>query len=195
MTLWAGFFKEIGMPINNRKKWVYLIALISLFLSALACRIEGPRIVLEETNETPTPVPTMVITQVVTEIVVPPTNTPSQATQPPVDTPESLATPTWDPLSAPIYYPLPDCVASRLHLQDKAFVSLVGGGNAIRTDTDLRSDTNIVVYAKPGDVLTIISGPVCSDGHIVWFVETQDGWRGYTPEGNGNEYWLFPVGP
>ena len=175
----------------QRKRWVYLFVLISLFLSALACRVEAPRIILDET---PTPVPTMVVTQVITKIVVPPTDVPPQATQPPAPT-APQATPTWDPLSAPIYYPLEDCVASRLYIGDEAYVSLVGGGNAIRTSANLHADSNILVYAEPGDVLKIIGGPVCDQGWIVWFVETLDGYRGFTPEGNGDEYWLWPVGP
>jgi hypothetical protein len=176
----------------NRKKWVYGLILTSLFLSGLACRIQGPRIILDET---PTSAPTMVVTQVITEVIVPTTVAPPPPTLAPPEPTEPAATPTWDPLSAPIYYPLEDCVASRLHLHDKAMVSLVGGANAIRTSVDLRSDNNIQTYAEPGEILTIISGPVCSDGFIMWFVETVDGFRGFTPEGDGNEYWLWPVGP
>jgi hypothetical protein len=181
------------MRLFERKSWVFVLIGISLLLSLLACRIEAPSIVLDES---PTPVPTKIVTQVITQIVIPtvaaPQNPPqTQAT----DAPVVAATPTWDPLSAPIYFPLKDCVASRLYIGDRAMVSLVGGANAIRTSTDLRTDTNIVGYAEPGEVVTILTGPECSDGFIIWFVETLDGLRGFTPEGDGNEYWLWPVGP
>lgn len=179
------------MANNIRKKQVYLIILMSLLLSLIACRIEAPRIVLEES---PTPVPTKIITQIITQIIVPTVSEPETTPAPP-ESIEPTMTPTWDPLSAPIYYPLDNCVASRLHIGDIAMVSLVGGNNAIRTNIDITIDSNIVTYAKPGETVTIISGPSCSSGFIMWFVETKDGFRGFTPEGNGNEYWLWPTAP
>ena len=100
-----------------------------------ACiRIEAP------TQQVATP-PVVVITQVVTEMI-PPTPLPVTPTAEPTATalPPTL-TPTWDPLSAPIYYPLDDCVASRLHVGDKAMVSLVGGANGIRYGRDLAEST------------------------------------------------------
>ncbi|MEW5871669.1 MAG: hypothetical protein AB1894_20530 [Chloroflexota bacterium] len=175
------------LSLFHRKRVYWLV--VSLFLASLACRVEAPRIILEET---PTALPTQV--QVVTEVAVEiitatplPTSTPQ-----PTSTPEPTLTPTWDPLTAPIYYPLPDCVASRLHRGDRAMVSLVGGPNAIRYGSDLQYDT-ILYYAQPGEIVLIVDGPWCSHGWLVWFVETINGVLGYTPEGNGNEYWLFPV--
>ena len=147
----------------------------------------------------PTPEPSVTsaviyVTQIVTEII-PPTPLPATPTSPPTATPEPpTATPTWDPMNAPIYYPLEDCVASRLHVGDNAMVSLSGGANGIRYGTDLFYDT-IITYAQPGSTLEIVNGPFCSRGWIVWFVRTLDGTVGYTPEGNGNEYWLLPLQP
>ena len=170
------------------RKRVYLVLAV-IFLVSLACRVEPPRLVLDNS---PTPPPTVVITRVATEIItatplpVVPTSAPSNT--PVVPTPS----PTYDPLTAPIYYPIPDCVASRLHVGDKAMVSLVGGPNGIRYGLDIHNDT-VATYAQPGDILLIVNGPWCSQGWLVWLVETQDGFRGYTPEGDGNTYWLFPV--
>lgn len=172
----------------KNKHWLYIL-LISLFLLSLACRVEGPQLILEDS---PTPPPPPVITIIVTEMITPtplPTHTPY-----PSATPENTPAPTYDPLSAPIYYPLPDCAASRLHVGDQAMVSLVGGANAIRQSPDLQSGV-IDYYAQPGEILNIVGGPHCSYGWIVWLVETQSGYRGFTPEGNGEEYYLFPVGP
>jgi hypothetical protein len=176
------------MMKSKSKKRLYLLV-ASLFLLSLACRVEAPRVILEDS---PTPPPPPVITQIVTEMITPtpqPTSTPV-----PTSTPEKTATPTYDPLSAPIYYPLKDCAASRLHVGDKAMVSLLGGANAIRQSSDMR-DGIIDYYAQPGEILNIAGGPECSYGWIVWLVETQSRYRGFTPEGDGNTYWLFPVGP
>ena len=176
---------------KNKKKQIYVIILVSLFLASLACRIEAPRIIL---SETATNTPVDVITQVVTEVITP-TPQPIITQAPPTATPAPTLTPTWDPLSVPIYFPLADCVASRLHIGDRAMVSLLGGPNAIRSSADLRTDTNIIGYADPGAILLIEGGPHCDLNHIIWLVETMDGVRGFTPEGNGEQYWLFPVGP
>lgn len=176
------------MSYLDPKRRVYLIILVSLFLASLACRIEAPRLILEET---PTVPPTIVITEVITEVV---TQTPAPVTPTlePTVPPEPSPTPTFDPLAVPIYYPLPDCVASRLHIGDWAMVSLVGGPNGIRYGQDIHYDT-VIYEAQPGEILHIVGGPYCSHGWLVWMVETQNGVRGYTPEGNGNEYWLLPA--
>jgi len=175
----------------DRRKRVYILILAILFLSSLACRVEAPRIVMSDETATPT---ALVITQVITEVItptpiyIPPTVAPTQ-------TPEPTETPPFDPGSAPIYYPLKDCVASRLYRGDRAMVSLVGGANAIRSSADVQAESNIIAYAQPGDILKIVDGPYCDAGHIIWLIETLDQIRGFTPEGNGFEYWLFPVEP
>jgi hypothetical protein len=131
----------------------------------------------------------LVITQVLTQVVTP-TPVPPMPTAPPSSTPEP--TPTFDPYSAPIYYPLKDCVGSRLHVGDVAMVTPGGTANAIRYSVDLQADA-IAGYAQPGTYLTIVEGPWCSHGWIVWQVQMADGLVGFTPEGNGNEYWLVPI--
>lgn len=136
---------------------------------------------------------TILVTQVVTEVVYTATPEPTATPMPTATpTPVPTSTPTFDPYSAPVYYPLKDCVASRLHVGDVAMVSPGGGPNGIRYGMDLHYDT-IVEYADPGTTLDIIGGPYCSHGWIVWMVQTKNGVIGYTPEGNGNEYWLLPV--
>lgn len=138
--------------------------------------------------------PVIYVTQIITQII-PPTPVPMTATPAPTETPQPPSpTPTWDPLSAPIYFPIAGCVASRLHVGDIAMVSLVGGANGIRYGRDLSEDT-VIAYVQPGSTVEIVNGPWCSRGWLVWFVRTGDGVEGFTPEGDGNEYWLLPVRP
>lgn len=165
------------------------VALCGLLLFAVACSGTPPAV--PQQPQTPTVV---LITQIVTQIVAP-TPLAVTPTTPATHTPEPTAPkPTYDPLSAPIYYPLEDCVASRLHVGDVAQVSLYGGANGIRYGSDLSADT-VFAYAQPGALLEIINGPWCSQGWLIWQVRMADGQVGYTPEGNGNEYWLFPSAP
>jgi hypothetical protein len=164
-----------------------LFSWIVLAVSLSACiQVVAPT---PEASATP---PVIYVTQIVTEII-PPTPLPVTPSPTPTITLEpATATPTWDPWSAPIYYPLKDCVASRLYIGDKAMVSPYGGPNGIRYGSDLYADT-IIAYAQPGSTLEIVNGPYCSRGWMVWFVRMLDGTVGYTPEGNGEEYWLLPL--
>lgn len=177
--------------LNKKQKRPVIMVLVALIAASLACRIEAPRLVMEE-SPTPTTHPTLIITQVVTEIITP-TPLPVIPTSPQTEQVEPTLTPTFDPFSVPIYYPLPDCVASRLHKGDTAVVSYLGGSNGIRYSPDMSLNDNIVSYAQPGDRLIIRDGPFCSFGWLVWFIETSDGFLGYTPEGNGETYWLLPT--
>jgi serine/threonine protein kinase len=91
-----------------------------------------------------------------------------------------------------IYYPLSGCVPSRLHIGDSAFVSLGGGRNAIREEPDTHPTDNIIGYAEEGQVLVIVDGPECNFGWILWEVRTDHGEQGWTPESDGEEFWLVP---
>jgi hypothetical protein len=163
-----------------------IILLVSLLLLLSAC-YQNP------TVEVPVVTPKILVTEVVTQVVFTATPEPTHTPVPPAtQTPLPTNTPTFDPLSAPIYYPLADCVASRLYVGDVAMVSLVGGPNGVRYGLDM-SEATVSEYAQPGDQLEIVDGPWCSHGWIVWLVRTKSGFVGYTPEGNGDEYWLWPV--
>lgn len=176
------------MMQKKQHRRVLLPVLVSLILVALAgCQAPTPVAQAEVTQ------PVMVITAVITEVITA-TPAPVMPTLPPTSTPEPVATATWDPLSAPIYYPLEDCVASRLHVGDRAMVTYGGGPNGIRYGVDIHYDT-VLTYANEGQVLEIIDGPFCSWGWIVWMVRTADGIVGFTPEGDGSSYWLMPVQP
>jgi len=179
--------KMIERIIENKNPIhkIMIIFVVILTLITSACS--------QISTATPIIEKTILVTQILTEIVY--TATPEPTLTPmPTQTPTPLptSTPTFDPYSAPIYYPLDNCVASRLHVGDLAVVSPGGGPNGIRYGMDLYYDT-IVAYAEPGQQLNIVGGPYCSHGWIVWLVQTMNGVIGYTPEGNGVEYWLLPT--
>jgi hypothetical protein len=171
-----------------KMKLVVPLLLVGLFLVSLACSLT-PSLGSEPTATISQPA---VITQVVTQIVVV-TDTPAP-TSPPAVQPTAIpeATSTYDPYSVPVYYPKEDCPGSRIHVGDRAYVSFGGGPNAIRYGADTHYD-NIIGYAQEGEGMDIIDGPYCKYGWLVWFVRTDGGLVGFTPEGNGDEYWLLPT--
>jgi hypothetical protein len=175
------------MPGMNKRVLGLMVLVLGLCLSLAACGA-APTTAPTATS------PVIYVTQVITQII-PPTPVPMTPTPPPTATlaPPTI-TPTFDPLTAEIYYPIEGCIASRLHVGDQAMVSLQGGPNGIRYGRDLAEDA-VAAYAQPGAILDIVNGPWCSRGWIVWFVRTADGLEGFTPEGDGNEYWLLPVAP
>lgn len=171
-------------------KTCLVLVLFGLFMVSLAACYRAQA--STDTVEVPK---TVLVTPFITPVVYTPTPYPTHTPFPsPPPTLPPTPSPTYDPLSAPIYYPLEDCVASRLRVGDIAMVSFVGGPNGIRYGRDLQEDT-IVEYADPGTLLTIVDGPWCSHGWIVWQVQTPSGYIGFTPEGNGDEYWLLPTPP
>jgi hypothetical protein len=119
----------------------------------------------------------------------PPTSTPKPRV-PSSDTPEpsvdlSLQT-------RPTYFPLDQCAGSRLREGDWAYVAFGGGRNAIRNKPDVGDKSNKIGFAEEGEVVTIVGGPVCSYTWIVWKVRSSDGLQGWTPEGDGQVFWLVP---
>jgi len=175
------------MAKTSRKWALTTILLFGLLIITLGCLFVGAQ---NPTVSSPSPTVSLA-TQIVTE-VIPPTSTPTSIPSTLVSTPTSIATATFDPFSEGIYYPIKDCVASRLHVGDRAVVTIGGGPNAIRYGSDLHNDT-IMGYAQEGERMLIVDGPWCSYGWLVWMVQTDSGLTGFTPEGDGNEYWLLPA--
>ena len=176
--------------IKAKKQMIPLI-LVTLFLVSTACSFS----LFEELNATPQPPVTIVVTKVITQIV-PSTGTPIATDVPvgtltPSPTVPPIAAGTYDPYSVQIYYPIEGCPASRLHIGDRATVTIGGGPNAIRFGSDVRYDS-IIGYAQEGERMLIVDGPWCYYNWIVWQVKTDGDFAGYTPEGNGDEYWLIP---
>ena len=80
-----------------------------------------------------------------------------------------------------------------MRLGDSAFVSYTGGKNRIRSEPDTSKD-NGIGEIQPGEVVLIVDGPVCNFGWALWKVETTAGEQGWTPESNGTDFWLLPLG-
>lgn len=173
------------------KKQMIPLLLVTLFLVSTACSFS----LFEEPTATPQPPVTVVVTKVIT-LIVPPTETPIVTDVPvvtltPSPTVPPIAAGTYDPYSVQIYYPIEGCPASRLHIGDRATVTIGGGPNAIRFGANTHYD-NIIGHAQEGEGMLIVDGPYCYENWIVWQVDTDGGLQGFTPEGNGDEYWLIP---
>lgn len=91
------------------------------------------------------------------------------------------------------YFPLADCASSRLFVGDYVYVSYGGTPNGIRSDPDVHPADNIIGKAEQGEGMTIVGGPSCSYGWILWEVVTDNQLHGWTPESDGEEFWLVPV--
>jgi len=92
-----------------------------------------------------------------------------------------------------VYYPISNCASSQLHVGDSAYVSYEGGKNRLRSTPDTHPSNNIIGEILPGEVVEIIGGPKCNYGWILWKVFTTDDKTGWTPESDGDEFWLIPI--
>lgn len=138
--------------------------------------------------------PTVVIVQYVTQVVA--TVTPSPPTATPLPPTAVTIKTGFDPFSVPIYYPLMGCpVASRIHVGDRVFVANDRGGTLGLHYSANVGYAPIIRKLSPGEILDVIDGPYCQTLSLVWkVIAPSDGRLGYVSEGNGNEYWLLPLG-
>ena len=152
---------------------------------------------LEEVS-TPTetaifPTNTITITPVLPTLTATPTKTIVTPTLTPTEREMSL---TDEPYITPTpirYFPLANCAASQLRVGDSAYVSYEGGTNKLRSTPDTHLSNNIIRQIQPGEVVEIIDGPKCNYGWILWKVMTTDDKTGWTPESDGEEFWLLPI--
>jgi hypothetical protein len=170
----------------NKKKPVLLLLVISLIIVAYGCTSAAPN------QPAQIVYPTVIITQYVTQIVA--TVTPQGPVPTPVPPTAQPVRTGFDPYSVPIYYPLMFCpVASRIHVGDKVFVANGGETLGLHQTTDIGYAP---IYRKlvPGEILDVIDGPYCQRKALAWEVLTTDEEVGYVAEGDGEIYWLLPLG-
>lgn len=128
---------------------------------------------------------------------------PSSPTQQP--SPTLLASPTLAPSNTPIpsptfvlpvnptWVPCPGTYPSRLQAGVQASVSYDPPlANRVRTQPN--GIAPVVGFIQPGEKVSIIGGPICSDEWIWWQVRSiQTGMTGWTAEGDKQSYWLVPL--
>lgn len=178
---------------SNRLLIVLIIIIILLFGVILIFSLNREQAAPPPPTAEITQVPTIWVTQFVTQIIATvPSPTPTQI---PTSTALPTATLVWDPWSVPLYYPLPDCSASRLKEGDVAFVGYLDGTLRIALSNQIFADPGIRDLVM-GEYLHIISEPLCEQNHVIWQVRAiSDNTIGFVPEGNGDVYWLFPASP
>lgn len=172
----------------KRKILLFTVAVIVLSLIVPACVSITP----PSTEAVKIVYPTVVITQYITQIVATPTITPTPPPYVPDLTPSAVVNIGWDPYMVEIYYPIVNCVASRLHEGDVAFVAQSGVGLSVSKDL---AYSPLVRKLAAGEMLDITKGPWCSSGSLIWKVQTSEGEDGFVPEGDGELYWLLPMPP
>ena len=83
--------------------------------------------------------------------------------------------------------------ATRLHVGDRARVAMYPYENQ-RIRKDPNSNSTILTLFRPGTLMKVLEGPVCSNGWVWWKVQSYTtGDIGWTAEGDSNSYWLEPV--
>jgi hypothetical protein len=165
------------------------LVLLSLVLFSAACTGSGET----ATAAVQTAEPTVWLTTFVTQIVATvPSPTPTLIPTPTI--PPTIP-PAWDPWALPIYFPIIDCVASRLHKGDMAFVAGIGQHSRLFATKQIFDDPGRREL-QMGETLQIIGGASCSGGWLVWEAYmVADRKRGFVVEGNGDVYWLLPLSP
>jgi len=61
----------------------------------------------------------------------------------------------------------------------------------LRSDASFDASTNHIIAA--GRTLVILSGPVCAEGSYWWYVRSEQGYEGWAPEGDYEDYWIDPL--
>lgn len=103
------------------------------------------------------------------------------------NTPRPTSTPTFDWSTCHADY------VSRLKIGDKAYVSKDPPlANNVRQRP--YTEATILGRIQPGEEVTIIDGPSCSNRWVWWKVRAKkNGLTGWTSEGDASAYWLIPI--
>lgn len=175
------------MSLRETKRLAGLAILAALILALAGCA-SAPDTSAVSIN------PTIIIVQYVTQVVA--TVTPAPPVSTPVPpTPKAAASTGFDPYSVQPYFPLKGCaVASRLAVGDVAYVAIGQEQFGIHYSKDV-GFSPIARKLVPGETLFILEGPSCNRNGLVWKVLADaDNTIGFVLEGNGEVYWLMPLG-
>ena len=64
--------------------------------------------------------------------------------------------------------------------------------NRVRIEPN--TESLILGYIQPGEIVEVLTGPVCQNGWVWWNILSREtGLNGWTSEGDGTDYWLLPV--
>lgn len=129
-----------------------------------------------------------------TETSPPPTETaaPPTVTAPPPTNTATAAPPTAAPAAQSACISVP--YATRLRIGLRAYVEpFPPQANQVRNNPS--KGAAVMGSIEAGDGLTILDGPECADGWLWWFVQGDNGARGWTSEGQAGQYWLAPGEP
>jgi hypothetical protein len=175
------------MIINRRKLLVVFVLCMIAFTTACS----GESAPEGESGQIISP------TVFVTVFVTPVTATPLPMTPQPPQLPTQQPPPTYSdpnaPWNVPLYFPGPGCSASRLHVEDRAFVAATGALTKIYLSRNIPYDPGVRDLV-PGEEMIILAGPYCDEDWVFWQVEMQaDELTGWVPESDGQTYYLLPV--
>lgn len=85
----------------------------------------------------------------------------------------------------------PGAPPTRLQVGDQVQVTFTDGSpNRIR---QLPASSTILGSAPEGTKMVILEGPECKNERVWWKVETENGYTGWTAEGDPETYWLEPA--
>jgi serine/threonine protein kinase len=136
------------------------------------------------------PSPTWTLTWIPTLIptTAQPTTEPSSTPIPSPTVPTATAEPEYI-----VWHPCTGTYPSRLHVGDRAHVSLDPPlPNRVRSDPN--TDAEVIGHLQVGERMDIEDGPECAQGWIWWYVRSREtGLTGWTAEGDKKDYWLVPL--
>jgi hypothetical protein len=84
----------------------------------------------------------------------------------------------------------PDTLPVRLVIGLEGEVIIGQGANNLRREASTESD--LLTAIPEGERFNVVGGPACGEGLVWWQVE-YNGFTGWTPEGEGDTYWLNPI--
>ncbi len=111
---------------------------------------------------------------------------------PPTETVAPVASPS-APTSVNSIPPCPGPLPSRLQVGMNAKVTETGVAwqLRLRSEPGFNAPTNHIIAA--GRTMVILDGPTCAEGSYWWYVRSEQGYEGWAPEGDYEDYWIDPL--